>query len=78
MPFDESSNTFSPYVSTGHLPDQDTVTQLIQEAHQHFGQNHEGVVSKFYPALERVPPALYGICMVGTNGAVQAAGDVDY
>ncbi|MGL9721787.1 glutaminase A [Symbiopectobacterium sp.] len=78
MPFDESSNTFSPYVSTGHLPDQDTVTQLIQEAHQRFGQNHEGVVSKVYPALERVPPALYGICMVGTNGAVHAAGDVDY
>ena len=78
MPFDESSNTFSPYVSTGHLPDQVTVTRLIQEAHHRFGQNHEGVVSKVYPALERVPPALYGICMVGTNGAVHAVGDVDY
>src|SRR5262249_61389805 len=31
-----------------------------------------------YPALARVPPHLFGICEVGTNGAVYAIGDSDH
>ena len=30
-----------------------------------------------YPALSRVPSDLFGVCVVGTNGVVHSAGDVD-
>lgn len=78
MPTDDSKNGIIDYVSTGHLPDPDTVVKLVQEAHQRFGTDTEGVVSTVYPALERIPPNLFGVCMVGTNGKVHSAGDVDY
>ncbi|CFQ51847.1 glutaminase [Yersinia frederiksenii] len=78
MPKDDSKNGIIDYVSTGHLPDPDTVVNLVQEAHKRFGSDTEGVVSTVYPALERIPPHLFGVCMVGTNGTVHSAGDVDY
>lgn len=78
MPTDDSKNGIIDYVSTGHLPDPDTVVKLVQEAHKRFSTDNEGVVSTVYPALERIPPNLFGVCMVGTNGKVHSAGDVDY
>jgi glutaminase len=38
----------------------------------------QGDVSRVYPALAEVPPELFGICVVGTNGGVYAAGDADH
>ncbi|MCA1489303.1 glutaminase, partial [Bradyrhizobium sp. IC4061] len=78
MPTDDSKNGIIDYVSTGHLPDPDTVVKLVQEAHKRFSTDNKGVVSTVYPALERIPPNLFGVCMVGTNGKVHSAGDVDY
>lgn len=34
MPTDDSKNGIIDYVSTGHLPDPDTVVKLVQEAHK--------------------------------------------
>jgi glutaminase len=36
-----------------------------------YKSNTEGENSQVYPALARVPATLFGICVVGTNGAVQ-------
>ena len=37
----------------------------------------DGAVSEVYPALARVPPDLFGICVVATHGAVFAVGDAE-
>ena len=50
---------------------------LVEEAHTRFRSGEEGETSRVYPALERVPPALFGVCVVGTSGNTYAAGDAD-
>jgi glutaminase len=67
-----------PYVSTGHLPEAETAQKLVSDAHQRFKSNTDGQNSQVYPALERVPSDLFGICVVGTSGRVYAAGDVEH
>ncbi len=52
MPTDDSNNGIIDYVSTGHLPDPETVVKLVQEAHKRFSTDTAGVVSNVYPALE--------------------------
>jgi glutaminase len=68
----------APYVSTGHLPSPDAVRSLVAEAYERYRSNTEGESSQVYPALARVPGHLFGVCEVGTNGAVYAVGDSDY
>jgi glutaminase len=65
-------------VSTGHLPSSELVTTLVIEAHNRFKSCQEGKNSTVYPALERVPNDLFGVCVVGTNGTVYTAGDAEY
>src|SRR5262245_29073843 len=67
-----------PYVSTGHLPDLDSVKKLVTDAYTKFKSNTEGENSQVYPALARVPVTLFGICVVETNGATIAVGDTDH
>ncbi|MDC7784396.1 glutaminase A [Rhodoplanes sp. TEM] len=64
-------------VSTGRLPGPDEVRSLVSEAHALFRDDRDGEVSQVYPALARVPPDLFGICVVGTNGNVHAVGDTE-
>ncbi|MFD2183473.1 glutaminase [Rhodoplanes azumiensis] len=64
-------------VSTGRLPDPDQVRALVGEAHALFREDREGEVSQVYPALARVAPDLFGICVVGTGGNVHAVGDTE-
>lgn len=66
------------YVSTGHLPDAETVQSLVNEAQRRFQSNRDGANSQVYPALARVPSELFGVCVVGTTGLVYGAGEVDY
>src|SRR5262245_44121880 len=68
----------APYVSTGHLPPPEMVKSLVTEAYERYRSNADGQNSQVYPALARVPSQLFGVCVVGTNGSVQAAGDSDY
>lgn len=63
------------YVSTGQLPALDEVRKLVEEAHGKFKGVKEGKNSTVYPALERVDPALFGLCVVGAAGNVVSAGD---
>ena len=64
-----------PYISTGHLPPPERVAALIDEAHARFASNREGANSSVYPALERVPAHLFGICVVAANGRTHECGD---
>ena len=66
-----------PYVSTGHLPPKDQVAALVAEAHRRFASNTEGKNSTVYPALERVSPNLFGICVVGVEGGMIEVGEAN-
>ena len=66
-----------PYVSTGGLPRVELVRSLVEEAHERFRSNAEGETSTVYPALGRVDPELFGICVVGTNGDLFGVGDFE-
>ncbi len=72
------SGLSSGFVSTGQLPDQETVRTLVNEAHRRFTSNEEGHNSAVYPALARVPANLFGICVVGTGGDLHAVGDAEH
>lgn len=66
------------YISTGHLPTPDLVRSMVRDAYERFRGNSDGRNSDVYPALARVPAGLFGICVVGSNGAVYPAGDADH
>jgi glutaminase len=65
------------YVSTGRLPPEQDVAALVDEAHRRYRDVGAGSVSDVYPALGRVAPGLYGICVASVDGRVHAAGDAD-
>ncbi len=63
------------FVSTGNLPPADLARALVLEAYERYRSNDAGEVSAVYPALSRVARDLFGVCVVGANGNVHAAGD---
>ena len=63
------------FVSTGGLPSDELVRSVVVEAYERFGANRDGSVSTVYPALARVDPALFGICVVSTHGEAFGVGD---
>lgn len=65
-------------VSTGHLPGADAVRRLVGEAYELFKGVNEGTVADYIPALARTKRDLFGVCVVGVNGAVHGAGDIDH
>ncbi|WP_349436959.1 glutaminase A [Pararhizobium sp. A13] len=68
----------APYISTGHLPSPEHVTELVTEAYDRFKSNAEGQNSQVYPALARVATDLFGVCVVGTDGSIFAVGDAEH
>ena len=67
----------SPFVSTGELPPPDLARGLVAEAHERYRSTADGAVSDVYPALARVAPDLFGICVVATHGEVFSVGDAE-
>jgi glutaminase len=65
------------YVSTGQLPPAQDVAALVDDAHRRYRDVDAGSVSEVYPALARVSPGLYGICVASIDGRVHAAGDAE-
>jgi glutaminase len=66
------------FVSTGHLPPDESIAALLAEGYEQVKSNTDGKNSQVYPALARVPSNLFGICLVGTNGNIHTAGDSDH
>jgi glutaminase len=65
------------FVSTGRLPPAELVQRLVDEAYDRFRANTDGARSDVYPALTRVSPDLFGICVVATNGDLFTVGDAE-
>ena len=66
------------YVSTGNLPSPAQVRGLLDAAYQQFAANNEGSVSRVYPALARVKPELFGICLAGVSGNTYSIGAAEH
>ena len=66
------------YVSTGALPPVEQVRALVAEAHERFATVGQGQVSQVYPALARVDPALFGICVVDATGGIVSVGQAGH
>ncbi|MFM2070681.1 MAG: hypothetical protein RLZZ623_944 [Actinomycetota bacterium] len=63
------------HVSTGALPAGERVQELIDDAYGRFLPVTDGATSTVYPALERADPDQFGICVVGSGGAIFEVGD---
>lgn len=66
------------HISTGSLPPSDHVARLVTQAHERFGSVALGEVSQVYPAMGRVPPELFGVCVASADGRIFAVGDAEY
>jgi len=68
-----------PYlISTGRLPQQQQVEALVRAAYERYKGLDDGKVADYIPALAKVSPGLFGICVVGTNGGSFAVGDAEH
>jgi len=63
------------WVSTGHLPTNSVVQQLVNEAHQRFAAVEEGEVADYIPALAAANPDHFGLCIAATDGQLVEAGE---
>jgi glutaminase len=72
-----NTKSLSLPVSTGHLPPADRVQSLVDEAYDRFRSIDTGKVADYIPALAKVNPELFGLCVVEVNGAVHTAGNAD-
>lgn len=72
----DTKSSGSP-ISTGHLPPVDRVQSLVDEAYDRFRSIDTGKVADYIPALAKVDPELFGLCVVEVNGAVHTAGNAD-
>ena len=68
----------STFVSTGHLPRPELVQRLVDDAFERHRPNVEGANADVYPALTRVDPDLFGVCLVANDANVYAAGDSEH
>ena len=66
------------HVSTGQLPEDELVRGLLVAAYERYRPVAEGRVADYIPALARVPPDLFGACIVGAHGRTVSAGDADH
>jgi glutaminase len=65
-------------VSTGRLPEADQVAVRVTEAYEQYRSLDEGTVADYIPALADAPPDLFGISVVGADGAVFSIGDAGH
>ena len=65
-------------VSTGQLPREEVVRGLLVDAYERYRTVDEGVVADYIPALARVPPDLFGACIVSADGRTVAVGDATH
>jgi glutaminase len=65
-------------INDGHLPSPELVRDLVNDAYDRFQTNDDGTVADYIPALAAVPRDRFGICVVGTNGAIHGIGDTSY
>lgn len=62
-------------VSTGTLPKENRIRELLKEAYSRYGSDNHGVVADYIPALAEANPDLFGLSIAGVNGDVHSEGD---
>lgn len=65
------------FVSTGTLPDQQRITDLLQRAHERFRGVTDGAKPQVYPALAEADPEAFGIALTGVSGAQYISGEAE-
>ncbi len=76
LPVHESTPDETPVqVSTGALPDFQTVLEIIDAARRTYQRVSDGVVADYIPALAQASPDLFGIAIAGVGGRVGSVGD---
>ncbi|MEU4292650.1 glutaminase A [Kribbella sp. NPDC026596] len=68
-------STADRYISTGGLPEVAAVAELVQTAYERFRGIRDGAASDVYPALTRVDPDSFGICVEAIDGRQFEAGE---
>ncbi len=63
------------WISTGHLPTDAMVAELVAEAHRRFSGVSEGKVATYIPALAAANPAHFGLAVATTGGTIVEAGE---
>ena len=61
--------------STGTLPSPQEIAALVSDAYERFLPRDDGAVAEYIPALARIDPDLFGICVAGVTGRRFAIGD---
>jgi glutaminase len=72
---DHSKPGRASFVSTGELPPDERVRQLVDEAYERFRGDAEGERSDVYPALAAVRADLFGVSVASVDGRLYEAGD---
>lgn len=72
---ESTPDVVAPQVSTGRLPQPETVRELIEAALRTYRSVSDGRVADYIPALAQVSPDLFGISVVGVAGRTAAVGD---
>ena len=65
------------WVSTGSLPSDTEVEEVVSAGYERFRHLDEGRVSSYIPALAQASPEAFGVCVTGVQGRVFAIGDAD-
>ena len=71
----DAPGSATDWVSTGQLPGEETVRELVAEAHRRFSPVQDGEVARYIPALAAADPAHFGVCVASTGGLLFEAGE---
>lgn len=71
----DAPGSATDWVSTGQLPGEETVRELVAEAHRRFSPVQDGEVARYIPALAEADPAHFGVCVASTGGLLFEAGE---
>lgn len=63
-------------ISTGQLPGEAVVQELVAQAYQRFGPVREGKVATYIPALAAADPTHFAIAVASTGGQLFGAGEM--
>jgi glutaminase len=67
-----------PTSRAGSLPRPEEIASLVAQAYESCRTLEGGKVADYIPALAAVSPELFGVSVVGVNGAVHNAGDAEH
>ncbi len=65
------------WVSTGSLPSDREVEEVVSGGYERFRHLDEGRVADYIPALAQASPEAFGVCVAGVRGRVFAVGDAE-